>query len=224
MRLVGSRGLGLQDLNTGRGSGGVPQKTGLDVGWGKPRIGGPGLRRQVFQAKGTRDWGRQAARVSRGGLWAAVSAGERPGRCRAEGGGGGGGRLPRAQAGRARRLRPRGQGAGRPTWARSGAVGPGLARPRRQGSALPAAAAAAQEAASARPPSCSGSPRGALPRRGARSRAPARLVGGALRPRACGAGRKGGGALQVLAVRGRGGHRPRGPSAGAINPLHSRAL
>lgn len=146
--------------------------------------------------------------MGRGYPW---GAGELPGQGRA--GGGGGGRLPGSQAGRARRLRPQERGAGRPTWARSRAVGPGLARPRRPGSALPAAAASAQEAASARPPSCSGSPRGAFPRRGARSRAPARLGGGALPPPACGAGRNGGGALQVLAVSVRGGHGPRGPPA-----------
>lgn len=103
-----------------------------------------------------------------------------------------GGRLPRTQAGRAPRLRLRGGGAGRPTWAWSGAAGPGRAQPRRRGSALPVAAALAQAAAAARPPSCSGSPRGALPRQGGRSRAPARRGEGALLPLPCGAERKGG--------------------------------
>ena len=138
-----------------------------------------------------RDRRRQAARAARGGQWAGAVPGARgSGRARVGPGVGGlGGRLPRAQAGRARRLRPREGGAGRPTWARSGAVGPGLARPRRRGSALRAAASRAQAAASARPPSCSGSPRGALPRGDASSRAPARPDGGAFLPPACGAER-----------------------------------
>lgn len=50
-------------------------------------------------------------------------------------------------------------------------------------------AALAQAAAAARPPSCSGSPLGALPRRGARSRAPAQPGRGTLPPRASKAGR-----------------------------------
>ncbi|XP_026949549.1 uncharacterized protein [Sagmatias obliquidens] len=134
---------------------------------------------------------------------------------------GGGGRLPRAQAGRTRRLRPREGGAGRPTWARSGAVGPGLPRPRRRGSALRAAASRAQAAASARPPSCSGSPRGALPRGGASSRAPARPDGGAFLPPACGAERNRKGSSGVRQSRRGVGTVPAGPPAGAVNPRHN---
>lgn len=138
-----------------------------------------------------------------------------PGRRRAAGPGEGrgwGGRLPRAQAGRTRRLRPRGEGAGRPTWARSGAAGPGLARPRRRGSALPAAAASAEAAAAARPPSCSALP-GALRCQGARSRAPARRAEARSRRE-----------REERGGTGSGWRGTAGRPAGAVSPLHGRAL
>lgn len=72
------------------------------------------------------------------------------------------------------------KGCGRTNLGRVGMVDPGPAGLKRRGSVLQVVDASAQAASSAWPPSCSGSPRGALPRRGARSRALARRSRGAL--------------------------------------------
>lgn len=70
MRLERNRGLGLQDLNTGRGGweGPPEDRAGCRRGrGGDPRFGGPGLEKKLLQAKGTRDRGRQAAWAAKGG-------------------------------------------------------------------------------------------------------------------------------------------------------------
>lgn len=72
------------------------------------------------------------------------------------------------------------KGCGMTNLGRVGMADPGPAGLKRRGLVLQVVDASAQAASSAWPPSCSGSPRGALPRRGARSRALALRSRGAL--------------------------------------------
>lgn len=132
----------------------------------------------AFQAKGTGDRGQRAVWAWRGGRWAGAvpGAGEPlgPGRARA----GGGGAAPRPGRTRAEAAAAE-KGCGKTNLGRVGTADPGPAGLKLRCSMLLTAVALAQAASSARPPSCSGSPRGALPRRGARSRALARRGRGA---------------------------------------------
>lgn len=131
----------------------------------------------AFQAKGIGDRGQRAAWAWRGGQWAGAvpGAGERlgPGRARA-----GGVAAPRPGRPRAEAAATE-KGCGKTNLGRVGTADPGPAGLKLRGSMLLAVVALAQAASSARPPSCSGSPRDALPRRGARSRALARRGRGA---------------------------------------------
>lgn len=164
MRLGGSRGLERRGLDMGRGSPRGPSeaRAGCRLGGSlgpAARTGERGLPGQADEGPGPagssgREGARRAGRGWPPGRRGAAGPGEAPGwgsGCPAP--------RPGARSGCGEtHLGPvRGGACLRP------------ARPRRRGSARSGAAAGAQAAAAARPPSCSGSPRGALPRRGARS-------------------------------------------------------
>lgn len=184
MRLAWNQGLTLQGLHLWRGLGGGDRGGSLEAGaecrlrGGSVGLAGQGRgewlsrpREQAIEASGQSGpggaGGGQGPCLARGSRWARVGpelggggAAPRPGRTRAE-----------AAAAE--------KGCGKTNLGRVGTADPGPAGLKLRCSMLLTAVALAQAASSARPPSCSGSPRGALPRRGARSRALARRGRGA---------------------------------------------